>query len=51
MDRFKTAVEDLIGIQLTDEETILLYTKYKYVGSKFYTSVKQQSYFIDANDV
>jgi len=34
MERFKNAVEDLIGIQLTDEETILLYTKYKYKGSK-----------------
>ena len=34
MDRFKVAVEDLIGIQLTDEETILLYTNYKYKGSK-----------------
>lgn len=34
MEKFKNAVEDLIGIQLTDEETILLYSKYKYRGSK-----------------
>ena len=55
MDRFKVAVEDLIGIQLTDEETIILYTKYKYKGSKWYIYIL--FYFvlyyilIDANEV
>ena len=39
MEKFKVAVEDLIGIQLTDEETILLYTKYKFKGSKLKNNI------------
>jgi len=62
MERFKYAVEDLIGIQLTDEETITLYTKYKYKGSKCINYINYlhhlhpstssiSSLFVNANDI